>query len=314
MGGFDTIGLWLPFERAGNTKLLIDVPKNLDRVKKITDESGQACLTGYLGGNLKVNVSLQGVSIKGSLSKYFLSDNLQSLTRSDTQRALEKMSDSLHVEISKALVRRIDFAVNLMMDQRPVAYYLFLGNSRYRKRSEIESSLYYSASSMQVVFYDKIREMKSGRLNVPIEFEQSNVLRLEMRARNRLQMTFNRAEINAELLQNEKFYIEVADKLLEEYEAIEKLKTINFHLNTMKSPKDFWQQVQADWIKRTGGELAALERVEQIRRHDAFKNPEYYSRLKREIKQLCQAPDLTTDSMLVHELDKKVRRVKAYYR
>jgi hypothetical protein len=82
----------------------------------------------------------------------------------------------------------------------------------------------------------------------------------------------------------------------------------------MKSPKDFWQQVQADWIKRTGGELAALERVEQIRRHDAFKNPEYYSRLKREIKQLCQAPDLTTDSMLVHELDKKVRRVKAYYR
>jgi len=82
----------------------------------------------------------------------------------------------------------------------------------------------------------------------------------------------------------------------------------------MNSPKDFWQQAQADWIQKIGGEASALSIVENLRKQEAFKNSEYYSRLKKEIKTISTLPALTQDSPLIEELDEKINRVKSYYR
>ncbi|MDZ7936354.1 MAG: phage/plasmid replication protein [Emticicia sp.] len=58
--------------------------------------------------------------MKGSLSKWFLGDNIQTLTRGDMKRATEKLSDTLHLPMSKAKVGRIDLAKNLLMKFKPV--------------------------------------------------------------------------------------------------------------------------------------------------------------------------------------------------
>jgi len=51
-----------------------------------------------------------------------------------------------------------------------------------------------------------------------------------------------------------------------------------------------------------------------MRQQKAFSKPEYYSRLKKEVKELCKEPDLTEQSELISELDQKIKNVKRYYR
>ena len=74
---YDTINLWLPIDKANG----FDVNKTMQHLSNITEHSrndGQNYVSGYLD-NYKVNISEQGISLKGSLAKYFLPDNLCSL-------------------------------------------------------------------------------------------------------------------------------------------------------------------------------------------------------------------------------------------
>ena len=84
---YDTINLWLPKDQAGH----FDLEKTLQRLSGITEhtkDDGQFYVSGYLK-NYKVNLSGQGLSLRGSLAKYFLPDNFHTLTRSDSARAFE---------------------------------------------------------------------------------------------------------------------------------------------------------------------------------------------------------------------------------
>jgi hypothetical protein len=85
MASYDTVNLWLPRDKAGS----FDISKTLQNLSRITEhkkDDGQVYYSGYLK-NYKVNISGQGLSLKGSLAKYFLPDNFHTLTRSDSARA-----------------------------------------------------------------------------------------------------------------------------------------------------------------------------------------------------------------------------------
>jgi hypothetical protein len=306
MAMYDTINLWLALDKAGS----FDLSKTLQNLSGITEhnkEDGQVYFSGHLG-NYTVIVSGQGVSLKGSLAKYFLPDNFHTLTRSDSARAFEKMSDELYLPIQSAKVSRIDFAQNFLMDFEPEAYYNFLGESQYYNRQPQSKSLYYTNGLRQKLFYNKIAEGKAKGLILPDVWDGQNVLRYEMRFTNRLPKQFNLAEITASSLSNEKFYMTIFDKWLAEYEAINKLHSIKFNLSNMNSPKDFWKQINLMAIN------IIMQEIENLRHQKAFEKPEYYSRLKKEIKELCKTPDLTASSDLVAELDKKIRASKRHYR
>ena len=81
----------------------------------------------------------------------------------------------------------------------------------------------------------------------------------------------------------------------------------------MKSPKDFWKQINLLSIQIYGQEKI-MQEIENLRHQKAFEKPEYYSRLKKEIRELCKTPEKTTSSELVAELDKKIKDAKKYYR
>ena len=76
---YDTINLWLSFENITNFNL----SKTLEKLSGITEHTraNETYISGYLK-NYRVNISEQGVSLKGSLAKYFLSDNFKTLNRS----------------------------------------------------------------------------------------------------------------------------------------------------------------------------------------------------------------------------------------
>lgn len=308
---YDTINLWLPIDKAGSFNL----SKTLQHLSGITEhkkDDGQIYASGYLK-NYKVNISGRGVSLKGSIAKYFLPDNFHTLTRSDSARAFEKMSDELSLPIEQAKVSRIDFSQNLLMDYEPEAYYKFLGECQYYNRLPQPKSLYYSNGLRTKLFYNKIAEGKAKGLSLPGVWNDQNVLRYEMRFTSRLPKQFNQEEITASSLSDEKFYMTVFDKWLAEYEAINKLHSINFNLSDMNSPKDFWKQMNLMAINMIGQDKI-MQEIENLRHQKAFDKPEYYSRLKKEIKNMCKTPELTTSSDLVAELDKKVKAAKRFYR
>lgn len=309
---YDSINLWLSSEQAGINNLLAFSEKNLQQITEHTKQDGQAFYSGFLS-NYKVNVFQSGISFKGSLAKYFLPDNFHTLNRGDSQRAIEMMADEIHLPISQAKVTRIDFAQNFLMKYEPKAYYSYLGECRYYQRFCQPDSLYYNNGLRTKLFYNKVAEGRARGLRLPDVWSDQHVLRYELRFTSRLPQQFNLAEVKASTLYDEQFYISLVRQWIDEYEAITKKNDFNFKSERMNSPKDFWKQLHLVAVNAIGQERL-MQMIEEMRHKKAFDKPEYYSRLKKELRELCKTPDLTTSSNMIAELDKKIEMAKKFYR
>lgn len=306
---FDTVNFWLGSDEVARADKLACLTYLSNITEKTRD--GRTFFTGYLR-NYIVNVSDAGISFKGSLAKFHLDDNIKTLNRGDTQRAIERMADELHLPIKASKVTRIDFAHNMVMRYEPEAYYQYLGDCQYYQRLLQPKSLYYNNSQRVKLFYNKIDEARKKNVSIPEVVAGDNLLRFELRFVSRIPKQFNK-EIKACHLSDERFYIELINRWILEYQSIQKNRLINLNLNEMNSPKDFWKQGNLHWIKLIGQDTA-LRLVDDMKKRQVFDKPEYYSRLKKEIKELCSQPDLTQTSELISELDSKIKRAKAYYR
>lgn len=309
---YDTINLWLSSEQAGIKDLLAFSERHLQQLSSICRQDGQVIYSGHLS-NYKVNVSQAGISLKGSLAKYFLPDNFHTLTRGDSQRAIEMMADDLNLPMDRAKVSRIDFAQNFLMRYEPKAYYFYLGDCQHFKRLPQPESLYYTNKLRTKLFYNKVAEGKAKGLMLPDVWNDQNVLRYELRFTSRLPQQFNRAEVMASTLYDEQFYISMVRHWIDEYKAIHKINSITFNLTEMKSPKDFRKQLELITINAIGQDRL-MQMIEEMRLKKAFDKPEYYSRLKKELRELSRSPDLTIASDMVAELDKKIEAARQYYR
>lgn len=306
---YDTINLWLGRDEVAGSDLLAC----LSSLTNVSENSKDGCY--YYKGRLKnytVFINDTGISLKGSLAKYHLNDNIKTLNRGDSKRAIEQMDNELGLPISKARVIRLDFAQNLLMRYEPEAYYQYLGDCRYYQRLLQPKSLYYNNSKRVKLFYDKIAETKKQGLIIPEIFTGQNLLRFELRFVRQLSKQF-KTGVTANQLKDERFYMELVNRWISEYQNIQKNNLINLNHSKMKTPKDFWKQGNLQWIKNIGQDTA-MSLVADMKARHVFDKPEYYSRLKREIRELCSQPDVTETSELIHELDAKIQRAKTYYR
>ncbi|HRZ42180.1 MAG TPA: hypothetical protein P5228_05705 [Bacteroidales bacterium] len=305
---YDTVNFWLRWDEvAGNQPAILN---RLEQITELRDENGQR-YTGYMD-NYKVSVSDAGISFKGSLAKYYLTDNLHTLTRADAARAIEKLSDEVHLPINRAKITRVDLAANMLTDQPPESYYLFLGDCMYYQRQQLAHSLYYNNGLRTMIFYNKLAEAVAKDVTIPEVLIGQNLLRYELRFLNRLNKQLNNDVTGGQIIM-EPFYIDLVNRWYTEYQQIHKIREINLNYRAMKTPGDFWKQGNQQWIKLIGIE-AALQMVDQLKALQAFDNPEYYSRLRNQIrKQFCQ-PDTTKELPFVVELDKKIKQALRYYR
>jgi hypothetical protein len=305
---YDTIKFWLGAEGAGDF-----APACLNALSGVTQHKREAG-TSYSGNleNITVYVSDTGVSLRGSLAKFYLGDNIQTLTRGDVKIAIELLSDMLHLPMANAKVNQIDFAQNLIMKYKPGAYYPLLGECRHYNRLEQPESLYYNNTLRNKLFYNKVAEMKKKRITIPAPVAKQNILRYELRYISRLNKQF-KSDVRACHLSDEKFYMNLVNQWVMEYENIHKNNLINLNHKKMNSPKDFWEQGKLHWIKMIGQDHA-LRLVDDLRAMNAFDKPEYYSRLKREIRDRCSRPGISETSELIAELNEKINRVKINYR
>lgn len=309
--GYDTLKFWLPVERVGRENLLSHIAQKLTNLTECHKETG-TYLTGSFG-NFLVYANSQGISIKGSLPKWSLGDNVQVLSRGDTQRAIEKLSDELEMPVGKAKISRIDFGCAFLMKQKPESYFAQLGQLQYFKRLVQPQSVDYSNSSKGLIFYDKIAECKAKRLVLNEIYFNKNLLRYEIRFISQLDKAFNRAEVVVSDLYDENFYINITDKWVSQYQQITKIRKLQFKNDVMIQPKEFIDQLVLIGIQSIGYENV-MQMIEDAKNRGQFGHKKYVSRTKQMIKEIQVLPKLTEPSELVEELDKKIKRVQSNYR
>jgi len=312
---YDTLYLWLPNEAIKESGYLQRVPTLLTNTKETyKQDTREVYYTGSILG-MSASVSDAGISLKGSICKSYLNDNFKTLTRQDTQRAIEQIQDFTHLPINQAKTSRIDFAQSFIVSQDPNFFYQFLGECNHYKRLTQPKSLYYQNGMRTKLFYNKIADGKAKGQIIPSIWANKHILRYELRYMSRLPYQFNKAQIQAKDLYNEVFYMDMVERWIKEYESINKNNSIldKMNIQNIKKPNDVFMQFALLYIK-VSGINEAIEVVEQLKAQNQFKHKEYYSRLKADIKKLCKSEVLTENSSLVAELDKKVKQVKEYCR
>lgn len=308
---YDTLKLYLRQDSVKDVDLLAETPVFLENITEHS-KNDEIYYSGSLN-NLRMYVSEKGVSINGSIAKYYLSDNMQTLRRQDTEQAIQKLSDDLHLPIKKANVSRIDFAHNFIMQYKPDVYYPYLGESQYFNRFQQPKSLYYSNDSRTLLFYDKPVEAKSKGYRIPEVWSDQNVLRYEIRYRRRLSKQFKEPEVRARTLYDEQFYIKLTDRYVSDFKSIHKNVKISLDSENMATVKDFWDQMALLSIERIG-QAGAVDLVEELRAKEVFDKPEYYSRLKKQIRDKSKKFQASDSTPLIDELESKISALKRYYR
>ena len=282
------------------------------QTETINRQTGEAVLWGRLG-NLRARATAQGFSLSGSLARYHLGSNTQTLTRRAIQEAIEELSDRLSLPMEQARVYRLDLAANLIMKKAVVIYLPQLVSAPRLKRSEIadRQTLNFTNRQKTLCLYDKVQELRAKREPLPDIFTGRNVLRYENRLLRRLAAQFKRGEVRASDLSNEVFYIQALDKWKGDYFLIQKIR--REQILNMESVKALEKALAFYGLQVIGGQETALDLIRAEREQGRIDKMQYH-RLREKIKELSVAHCRAEESDDISELDDKVRQAVANYR
>lgn len=309
----DTVYFRLLQSEAKDVAFLSEIPRYLDNVGEhyYNDE---AVVTGCLD-NLKVSVNRYQMKIKdGSLCKWYFGDNYQTMGRGDVQRAIEKLSDTLHLPIAKSFVTRLDLAQNFITKHPPEVYLNHLGVLRYAKRLQEPDGLYYCQTGGRLCFYDKNREHRSHRSQIPDLYAGRNVLRYEQRYTQKIASQLGVDEVTGESLYDEDIYISLLDRWGATYKAINKINDVSLNYEAMKTKKQLYRLGVLALIEKEGGQLQMIEKINENQQRGVISKKQAYD-LRTAINEACNIRDgLTVPDEAIQELDKKVNEAIKYYR
>lgn len=309
IGLIDSVCLWLPkwdIPRTSTPHLNLS-----NAVERTSMESGEISNYGNID-NLRVSISANGISVKGSFAKYLLSDNYNNLNNKQIAQAIEKLSDALKTDVSSAKVTRIDAAHSFVMKHEVKRYFEVLGSYRYYDRVQTSiNTLYYQSKGKKsypiMLFYDKIQEMRDNKINVPYVDEDANVLRYERRWLSRLPQQFKEREITAKTLCNERFYLKIVEGWRKSYTGIEKKRVISFEgmdkIKTVSDGEVFIYAIALQELQQ--GKVQQI--MDELKRRGVFTDPKSYSRLKSKVKNTSTKAEITETDALVSELDSHIK-------
>lgn len=312
---YDNIDLVLSKDKVGNISLLDYVPQFLERTSEHYFNDGKDCsITGY-NKDLKIIVTEKSVKIKNSsICKWYLKDNIKTMFRGDVQRAIESLSDILHLPMTESDVTRLDLATNFLVEYDSSLYYDGLGTLNHFNRSPQGSGLYYYGANGTLLFYDKLKEAKKKGVIIPSLYDGKNLLRYERRFKERVCKQFNRAELKASTLYDNQFYTEIIDRWVKDYQSINKIKNVKKLDYTMvKTKTDLYSQALLFYIEGRGGLLNVLDEVKQAQKAGALTKKQAQD-LRDKYKEVSNQKLFVDDNKLIQELDSKIKQVQRHYR
>lgn len=280
------------------------------------DYNGQQVVTGKTG-NLSVSISPYQVRVKdGSLCKWMLGDNYQVMGRADIKRAVERLSDTLHLPMDRAIITRLDVGLSIPVREPTANYFNHLGVLNYAQRLQQPHSLYYHRhrQAERLCFYDKNREQRDNREEIPELYRDCNVLRYEQRYMARLPSLLGVAQVTGSMLYDEGFYISLLSRWRDAYRAIRKVNDITLNFQAMKTKRDLQTMGVLAMVERVGGEIEMIAHINEAQKRGDLTAKQAFD-LRQAVKSACKVRDgLTAPTEAITELDKKIAEAICYYR
>lgn len=271
------------------------------------------CVTGDVEG-LNVSVCPNQVRVNGSICKWMLGDNYQTLRRGGVKRAVERLSDTLHLPMERAIITRLDVGLSIVVREPIANYFNHLGVLKYAQRLQQPNSLYYHRQAERLCFYDKNREQRNHREPIPEIYRDANVLRYEQRYMARLPQLLGVAQVTAAMLYDERFYISLLNRWRDAYQAIRKVNEITLNFQAMKTKRDLQKMGILVLVEQWGGELATIAHINEAQKRGELTAKQAFD-LRQGIKDACKVKyGLTAPSAAIGELDKKISEAINLYR
>jgi hypothetical protein len=281
---FDTLNLWIPREAIADTPDLAyseyhRLVEQLNLREVIHNESIR-----HKGkfDNFYICIFDSGISLKGSLAKYYLGNNFDTLDIHSSKKALSQLATDLDIPILEAEVRRIDFSTNFILPMMPSHYFGYLLESSRTNRVVNTTSLNFMNKSKQIFFYDKVQWAKNKAIETPSKWIGKNVLRYEYRFMKNFKKKLGLKTVLAKDLIKPKTYETLLETWHTEYFKIKKKKEFIIDYYTITTPKDFFDMVLAETFKQRDYH-EYIELIEQMKARNLLKNRYEYCRLKKKL-------------------------------
>lgn len=229
--------------------------------------------------NMQVDIRGTTLIVEGSLTKWFLGNNYERfLLLWEIRSAIRRLGSALGVPIEKAKVSRIDIAFNFRVNNLPWLYLTKLLYFDSYHRSNIEKeTLYFTKYDCQLVFYDKMSELKSCGVEELEELAHLNVLRYEFRFKR---VTKVLGEVRGSCLYDSDFCLLLLNKWYRCYMDIDKqVEEVDIKFTGIKSMKEscvalcmseinMFEAVEEAFVKKeinSAVKFAVLQELRRIR-------------------------------------------------
>lgn len=289
----------------------------LENAKEQTNLStGEVCIFGGMDG-LKVSIYTGGISIVGSLAKYFYPNNIYPLDRHTTAEVMKKLSDSLHIQIDNSKVTGLEFGTQFIMKHQVENYLSKLGDMPKLLRYHFDvGTLYYKPKGKQqpkvFAFYDKKADAAAKKMALPVGFDKANLLKYEMRLNGRLPQQLGVPEVTASTLSEKPFYRLMVQRYQESYFTISKNNQIKTDvMDEIKTVSDAFDVFVARLITQSDQtQIAGF--LEELKEAKVFDDRKCYTRLKKKIQEVTTKAGVTVSDELIKELDDEIKNIGAY--
>ena len=270
--------------------------------------------TGKIG-TLKVRINGEyKMTIEGSLSKYYLGNNIDLFHTDKIDSAFDKLSQEINLDLKTAVVSSLEFGRCFNMNE-PIPYYLEeLGDSKnYKECGRYSSSLTYRKTNRKLLIYDKIKEMKSKRQKIPSHITHPYILRIENAYLNNVSNQLKENTITVQTLKNQGFQEKLLKLLFDDYSSISDKNIFRIRKGfEPKNPSELKIMLMQLGIKQIGGALKCKREVDRIR-NNMIKNKKYnmsmntsLNRMKSLINKIDSNQDYFESSNSSLELNRKM--------
>lgn len=310
----DTIKLRIPAEEMPHIDLLAELPILLDEDSvDYCQKNNEDYVKGNIG-NISVSIYKTGVSISGSLSRYYFGDNFNTLSFEQIALAFERLGAQLNIPIEKAKLQRLDIAENFVVDHPAFHYYQFLGDLPRYNRTEQSNGIYYSQTNFQICVYDKANEKKDKRKAIPEEYRELNVFRYEYRFLKKVGTNLTKKPVYVADLLNPEFFKEILQVYLEKFVNINKQnEASNNAVLYTKDRVGLRNHLYYLGVQSSGGEGLVIKKIKLDRKHKVIKNGTQATRMIQDVKKACKLGPFNSKSILIEELEQKVHEKVGKY-
>lgn len=250
----------------------------------------------------------------GSLPKFYFGNNLIHLNKNTTLEAIQMLSDNLNVDMSKAILTRVDIGVNLEVDYSVHQYISCLVSYPRLEPNRFKDSVTFFTKSgyKSLIFYDKLKEIKDKDKetynSLPGYYFDKNILRYELQLKKSLKRRLGLDKVLMRDLCSDTVQNKLLSLWLKSYHKVEKLSFDIDPVHLLQSHNGLYK-----YLAFHGADSLGYERLSNTiseLQFDVKNSSVKRSKMKYTLNELLRnVRENALDKNLVGELDDKINAI-----